>query len=79
MIITGASRGIGAATAKLAAESGFAVVVDYHKNKPAAEKVVAEIRAKGGEAVAIQGDISKEEDIFRLFADTDRHLVACIP
>ena len=73
MIITGASRGIGAATAKLAAENGFAVVVNYHRNIAAAEKVVTEIQASGGEALAIQGDISQEEDILRLFEETDRH------
>ena len=73
MIITGASRGIGAATAKLAAENSFAVVVNYHRNEAAAEKVVAEIESGGGEALAIQGDISKEADILRLFEETDRH------
>lgn len=72
MIITGASRGIGAATANLAAEHNFAVVVNYHKNKFAAEKVVADINAKGGKAAAVQADISKEEDIMRLFSETDR-------
>lgn len=71
MIITGASRGIGAATALLAAEQGFAVVVNYNKNKSAAEKVVAEISAKGGKAVAIQAEVSKEEDVLRLFSETD--------
>lgn len=71
MIITGASRGIGAATAKLAAKSGFAVVVNYHRNKTEAERVVAEIEVQGGRALAIQADISKEEDILRLFEETD--------
>ena len=73
MIITGASRGIGAATAKLAAEKGYAVVVNYRRKTVAAEKVVTEIQASGGEALAIQGDISQEEDILRLFEETDRH------
>lgn len=73
MIITGASRGIGAATAKLAAENGFAVVVNYLRNKLAAEDVVSEIESRGGQAVAVQGDISREENIFRLFEETDRH------
>jgi len=73
MIITGASRGIGAATAKLAAENGFAVVVNYLRNKGAAEDVVSEIESRGGQAVAVQGDISREENIFRLFEETDRH------
>src|SRR5690606_20773418 len=69
---TGASRGIGAATAILAAANGFAVAVNYHKNREAAEKVVEEIRAKGGTAIAIQADISKEEDVLKLFSETDR-------
>jgi NAD(P)-dependent dehydrogenase (short-subunit alcohol dehydrogenase family) len=72
MIITGASRGIGAATAILAVDYGFAVVINYHKNKPAAQKVVAEIIAKGGKAAAVQADISKEEDILRLFSEADK-------
>lgn len=72
ILITGASRGIGAATALMAAENGFAVAVNYRKNKEAADKVVEEITAAGGKAAAIQADISKEEDIVRLFAETDR-------
>ncbi len=72
MIITGASRGIGAATAVLAAKHDFSVVVNYHKNKVAAEEVVATVVALGGKALAIQADISKEEDILRLFSETDR-------
>ena len=67
MLITGASRGIGAATALLAAENDFAVVIHYHKNKPAAEKVTDHIVSKGGTAVMVQADISKEQDIVRLF------------
>lgn len=74
MLITGASRGIGAATALLAAENGFAVAVNYHKNKAAAESVVEEIVSKGGKAVAIRADISKEEEIVDLFAETTRML-----
>ena len=74
MLITGASRGIGAATALLAAEQGFAVVVNYHQNKAAADKVVSEILSAGGTAVAIQADISKEEEILKLFSETDRLL-----
>ncbi|HEX7692284.1 MAG TPA: SDR family oxidoreductase [Sediminibacterium sp.] len=72
MIITGASRGIGAATARLAAEQGFAIIVNYQKNRAAAEKVVADILSRGGKAAAVQADISKEEDILRLFSETDR-------
>lgn len=72
MVITGASRGIGAAVAVLAAKHGFAVVINYHKNQIAAEIVVKEITDIGGKAVAVQADISKEEDILRLFSETDR-------
>jgi NAD(P)-dependent dehydrogenase (short-subunit alcohol dehydrogenase family) len=72
MIITGASRGIGAATARLAAEQGFAIIVNYQKNRAAAEKVVADILSRDGKAAAVQADISKEEDILRLFSETDR-------
>ncbi|WP_256006704.1 SDR family oxidoreductase [Pedobacter deserti] len=72
MIITGGSRGIGAATAKLAAQNGFAVVVGYHKNQQAAEEVTAEIKAGGGLTLAVQVDISLEPDVKRLFAETQR-------
>ncbi|MEH6680335.1 MAG: SDR family oxidoreductase [Sediminicola sp.] len=74
MIITGASRGIGAATAVLAAGHGFAVAVNYHKNRMAAEKVVKTITETGGRAIAVQADISKEKDILRLFSETDKRL-----
>ncbi len=72
MLITGASRGIGAATAILAAERGYAVAVNYHKNKKAADEVVSQILSKGGKAVAIRADVSKEEDITNLFSEVDR-------
>jgi NAD(P)-dependent dehydrogenase (short-subunit alcohol dehydrogenase family) len=72
MIITGAGRGIGAATALLAAENGYAVVVNYHQNAAAAANVVAEIIAKGGKAAAVQADIANEEDVLKLFSETDR-------
>lgn len=72
ILITGASRGIGAATAILAAKQGFAVVVNFHKNKEAAEKVVHKIMAAGGKATAIQADISREDEIIRLFEATDK-------
>ncbi len=71
ILITGASRGIGAATAVLAAEGGFAVAVNYHKNQQAAERVVDKIRSGGGQAKAFQADVSKEEDIIRLFEEVD--------
>ncbi len=72
MLITGGSRGIGAATAILAARNGFAVVVNYHKNKAAADKVVTAIRSEGGTAFAIQADVSREEKVMHLFAEIDR-------
>lgn len=71
VIVTGASRGIGAATAMLAAERGYAVVVNYASNVAAANAVTAEIAAKGGTAVAVQGDVSLEADIARIFAAGD--------
>jgi len=72
ILITGGSRGIGAATALLAADEGYTVVVNYHLNKTAADTVVAAIAANGGAAAAIQADISKEEEVEKLFQETDR-------
>jgi 3-oxoacyl-[acyl-carrier protein] reductase len=69
-VVTGASKGIGAGIAKALAEEGAAVVVNYSSSKAAAEGVVAEIVGKGGTAVAVQGDVSKAEDIGRLFSET---------
>jgi NAD(P)-dependent dehydrogenase (short-subunit alcohol dehydrogenase family) len=67
LIVTGASRGIGAATAQLAAARGFRVCVNYVRQKQAAEKVVTAIRQKGGTAIAVQADVSNEADVVRLF------------
>jgi len=67
MIVTGGGRGIGAATARLAAERGYAVCVNYARNREAAEGVVAAITAAGGQAVSVQGDVSQEADVLRLF------------
>jgi NAD(P)-dependent dehydrogenase (short-subunit alcohol dehydrogenase family) len=74
ILITGASRGIGAATAILAAERGYRVAVNYLSNHDAAGKVVSTILAAGGQAVAIQADVSKEDEIVRLFNETERLL-----
>lgn len=71
MLITGASRGIGAVTARLAAAQGYAVAVNFVSNQGAAERLVQEIRAAGGEAIAVQGDVSKEADILKLFDAVD--------
>ena len=70
-VVTGSSRGIGAAIAVLAAERGYAVVVNYAGNRVAAEAVCAEIVRKGGRALAVQADVSLEADIKRLFVEAD--------
>ena len=67
MLITGASRGIGAATARLAAKRGYAVAVNYHSSKNAADALVEAIAADGGRAIAVQGDVAVEGDVKRLF------------
>jgi NAD(P)-dependent dehydrogenase (short-subunit alcohol dehydrogenase family) len=72
LIVTGASRGIGAATAVLAAERGYAVLVNYAANVAAAEAVCARIHGSGGIAVAVRGDVSVEADIDHIFAAADR-------
>ncbi len=72
VIVTGASRGIGAATARLLGREKAAVVVNYRDARAQADAVVADIVASGGEAFAIQGDVGNEDDVLRLFAETDR-------
>jgi NAD(P)-dependent dehydrogenase (short-subunit alcohol dehydrogenase family) len=76
MLITGGSRGIGAATARLAAAQGHAVAVGYVRDEQAAEALVRELRASGGRAIAVQGDVSHETDVVRLFETVDRELGA---
>ena len=71
-IVTGASKGIGAAIAEHLAAEGAAVVVNYASSKAGAERVVAEIARQGGKAVAVQADVSKPADIERLFAEAKR-------
>src|SRR5882724_6636705 len=71
-IVTGASKGIGAAIAKQLAADGASVVVNYASSKSGADKVVGEIKAQGGKATAVQGDLSKKSDINRLFAETKK-------
>ena len=74
VIITGASRGIGAATARLAAARGFSVAVNYATGAPEAEEVVRSIRQEGGRAAAIQADIAREADVLRLFGEAEQDL-----
>jgi len=74
MIVTGGSRGIGAATAKLAASRGYQVCVNFHKNEAAANQVVDYITAAGGAAIAVQADVSDESDVKRLFSSVDEKL-----
>lgn len=74
ILITGGSRGIGAATARLAAAEGYAVCISYLRNKPAAEAVVQEIAKAGGKAMAVAADVAVEADVLRLFGTVDAKL-----
>jgi 3-oxoacyl-[acyl-carrier protein] reductase len=71
-VVTGASKGIGADIAKGLAKEGASVVVNYASSKEGAEKVVNEITKAGGKAVAVQGDVAKEADVNRIFAETKK-------
>jgi 3-oxoacyl-[acyl-carrier protein] reductase len=71
-VVTGASKGIGAAISKALAAEGASVVVNYSSSKEGADKVVAAITGAGGKAIAVQGDVSKSADILRLFAETKK-------
>jgi NAD(P)-dependent dehydrogenase (short-subunit alcohol dehydrogenase family) len=72
LVVTGGGRGIGAATARLAARHGYAVCVNYLRDAHAAAKVVADIEAAGGKALAMQGDVAAEADVRRLFESAQR-------
>ena len=74
LMVTGGGRGIGAATARLAARRGYAVCVNYVRDRAAAEAVVQDIRAGGGQAVAARGDVAVEADVVQLFQACDRAL-----
>ncbi len=76
VLVTGGSRGIGAATAVLAAAQGYAVAVNYSHNAQAAAQVVQQIEAAGGRAIAVQGDVGLEADIMAVFAQVDARLGA---
>ncbi|MCC5809262.1 MAG: SDR family oxidoreductase [Ectothiorhodospiraceae bacterium] len=71
LLVTGGSRGIGAATARLAAASGYTVCISYVRNQAAADEVVASIAEAGGTASAVAADVSREEDVTRLFRHID--------
>jgi NAD(P)-dependent dehydrogenase (short-subunit alcohol dehydrogenase family) len=74
LLITGASRGIGAATARLAARRGYNVCVNFNSDRAAADEVVADVVRQGRRAIAVQGDVSVEGDVVRLFETCDREL-----
>jgi NAD(P)-dependent dehydrogenase (short-subunit alcohol dehydrogenase family) len=74
MLITGAGRGIGAATALLAAERGYAVCINYLRDADSAAVLQEKIERAGARAIAVAGDVSSEPDVLRLFEETDRRL-----
>ena len=71
-VVTGASKGIGAGIAKSLAAAGAAVVVNYASSKDGADRVVADITAKGGKAIAVKGDVAKSADVKQLFDETKK-------
>ena len=74
LLVTGGSRGIGAATARLAARRGYIICITYLHNQAAAETVVADITSTGGQALALPADVSREQDVVRLFEQIDTQL-----
>jgi NAD(P)-dependent dehydrogenase (short-subunit alcohol dehydrogenase family) len=74
LVVTGGGRGIGAATARLAAGRGYTVCVNYRRDHDAAERTVAAIAASGGRAIAVAADVAVEDDVVRLFATAEREL-----
>jgi NAD(P)-dependent dehydrogenase (short-subunit alcohol dehydrogenase family) len=74
ILITGASRGIGAATAMMAAQAGYRVAVNYHSNAIAAQNLVGQIQAAGTTAIAVQADVADEAQVLRMFAAVDDQL-----
>jgi NAD(P)-dependent dehydrogenase (short-subunit alcohol dehydrogenase family) len=74
LLVTGGSRGIGAACARLAGQRGYTVCVNYHRSLADAEGVVSDIRASGAKAMAVSADAATEEGVRRLFEVIDREL-----
>jgi NAD(P)-dependent dehydrogenase (short-subunit alcohol dehydrogenase family) len=74
LLVTGASRGIGAATAKLGAQRGYAIAVNFANNRAAADDVVQSIRQSGGRAFPVQADVAHEDQILAMFEQIDREL-----
>lgn len=74
LLVTGGSRGIGEATAYLAADEGYDVCISYLQNQNAADNVVRSIKQKGGNAMAIAADVASEPDVIRLFTQVDQQL-----
>src|SRR5512140_3234165 len=74
LIVTGGSTGIGASTARMAAQRGYSVCVNFLRQRDAAEAVVAAIQRDGGRAIPVPADIGSEADVVRLFETTDREL-----
>jgi NAD(P)-dependent dehydrogenase (short-subunit alcohol dehydrogenase family) len=72
LLVTGGSRGIGAATCRLGAKAGYRIAINYGSNQAAAEALVAEIEAGGGDAFAVRGDVGVEADILAIFDAVDR-------
>lgn len=71
LLITGGSRGIGAATARLASAAGYRVAINYVSDSAAAESLVKELRAKGSKVIAVKGDVSKLEDVIKIYDETE--------
>ncbi|MEQ1659488.1 MAG: SDR family NAD(P)-dependent oxidoreductase, partial [Hylemonella sp.] len=74
LLVTGGGRGIGAATALLAAQRGYAVAVNYTSNSRAADEVVRQIRAGGGTAMAVRADVADEAQVLAMFQQVDAKL-----
>jgi NAD(P)-dependent dehydrogenase (short-subunit alcohol dehydrogenase family) len=74
LLVTGGARGIGAATARLAAAVGYDVAVNYLRDESAADAIVKEASSKGRKAIALQGDVAAEADVVRMFGEVDRRL-----